>query len=91
MSSLWSRKPSFALRMAVVIVRMKSGATLVRGQRRPRPSAARPSWLIRMAEVGVDLKSRREAKNCEMISSVAEVGGPFHSSQSGLEASVGRL
>ena len=49
-----------------------------------------PDPLIWMADVGVDLNSRR-GKQCEMISSVAEVRDPFYFSQSGLEVLVGRL
>ncbi len=52
-----------------VIVMMKSGAARVRGQRRPRPPEASPSWLMRIAEGGIDGWSRMEVRKVDMISS----------------------
>ena len=44
------RKPSLALRGAVVIAMTKSwAAQVLRGQRSPRPPEASPSWLMRIA------------------------------------------
>ncbi len=75
----------------VVIVVTKSGAARVCGQMRPRPPEARLSWLMRIVEGGTDGRLRREAKKLDMISSLAEVRGPFHSSRCGWGPSRGRL
>jgi hypothetical protein len=77
--------------MAVVIVMMKPGAAWVRGQRRPRPPEASPSWLMRIAESGVDGWSRMEVRKVDVISSMSDVRGPFHSSHFGLGSLIGRL
>jgi len=67
------------------------GSVSVRAEKAWTTGSKAHSWLVRMAEVGVDVKLRREKRNCEMISSMAEVTSPFHSSRSGLGALVGRL
>ncbi len=77
--------------MAVVIVMMKSGAAQVQEQRRPRPPEASPSWLMRIAEGGIDGWSRMEERKVDMISSMSDVRGPFNSSHFGLESLIGRL
>jgi len=89
--SRWMRKPRWALRVAAVIVMTKSGAARVRGQRRPRPPEASPSWLMRMAEGGMVGWSTRVVRKLDMIVSMSEVRGPFHSSQVGLGSLRGRL
>jgi hypothetical protein len=85
------RKPCLALWVAVVIVMMKSGAVRVRGHRSPRPPEASPSWLMRIAEGGIDCWLRREARKVDMMSSMSDVRGPFQSSHFGLGLSTGRL
>ncbi len=77
--------------MAVVIVMMKSGAARVQGQRRPRPLEASLSWLMRIAEGGIDGWSRMEVRKVDMISSMSDVKGPLHSSHFGLGSLIGRL
>ena len=89
--SRWMRKPCCALREAAVIVMTKSGAARVRGQRMPRPPEARPSWLMRMAEGGMVGWLTRVVRKLEMMVSMLEVRGPFHSSQLGLGSLRGRL
>ena len=84
-------KPCLALRVAVVIVMTKSGAARVRGLRIPRPPDASPSWLMRIAEGGIDCLLRREARKVDMMSSMSDVRGPFQSSHFGLGSSTGRL
>jgi hypothetical protein len=65
----------------------KSGAARVRGQRRPRPPAWRPSRLIKMAYSGMSgVKSEvvmSEVKNDLMTESTEEVSGPFQFFQGG--------
>ena len=86
----WRVKPVVAFRCAVAMLRTKSGTARVRGDSKPRPPWERPSWLMRVEWVGrVSRWSRRE-RNKEMMSSVAAVSGPFHSSHGGLSMSVGR-
>ncbi len=63
-------KPCLALRVAVVIVMMKSGAARVRGLRIQRPPDASPSWLIRIAEGGIVGWLRREARNVDTMFSM---------------------
>jgi hypothetical protein len=77
--------------MAVVIVMMKSGAARVQGQKRPRPPEASPSWLMRIAEGEIDGWSRMEVRKVDMISSMLDVRGPFHSSHFGSGSLIGRL
>ena len=48
------RKQCLALWVVVVIVTTKSGAARVRGHISPRPPEASPSWLMRIAEGGID-------------------------------------
>jgi len=81
--SQWRRKSCLALRVAVVIVMTKSGAAQVCGHRSPRPPEASPSWLIRIAEGGIDGWLRREARKVDMMSSMSDVRGPFQSSHFG--------
>ena len=85
------RKPCLALRMAVVIVMMKSGAAWFRGLRIPRPPDASPSWLMRIAEGGIVGWLRREGRNVDMMFSMSNVRGPFLSSHFGLGSLMGRL
>ena len=61
------------------------------GHRRPRPPEARPSWLMRTAEGGMVGWSTRVVRKVEMMVSISEVRGPFHSSQLGLGSLRGRL
>ncbi len=61
----------------------KLGAALMRGHRMPRPPDLSPSWLMSRALAGIDGLSRSVARKFLMISSVAEVRGPCHSSQGG--------
>ncbi len=89
--SLCSLNPFVALWIAAAMVMTKSGAARVRGQGRPRPPARRLSWLMRMAWLGVEDEARRVVRNSVMISSMADVSGPFHCSQLGFGSSVGRL
>ena len=89
--SWWRRKPCCALRMAAAIVMTKSGAARVRGQRMPRPPEARPSWLMRMAEDGIVGWLVRVVRKVDMMSSMSDVRGPFHSSHFGLGSLIGRL
>jgi hypothetical protein len=77
--------------MAVVIVMMKSGAARVQGQRRPRPLEVSPSWLMRIAEGGIDGWSRMEVRKMDMISPMLDVRGPFNSSHFGSGSLIGRL
>ena len=70
---------------------MMSGAARVSGHRSPRPSEASPSWLMRIAEGGIDCLLRREARKVDMMSSMSDVRGPFQSSHFGLGLSTGRL
>jgi hypothetical protein len=70
--------------MVDVMVITKSGAALVCGHRMPRPPDLSPSWLMSRAYLsGIDGLSRSVARKFLMISSVAEVRGPCHSSQGG--------
>ena len=85
------QKPCLALRVAVVIAMMKSGAARVRGLRIPRPPDASPSWLMRIAEGGIIGWLRREARNVDMMSSMSDVRGLFQSSHFGSGSSMGRL
>ncbi len=85
------QKPCLALRVAVVIVMMKSGAAWVRGHRSPRPTEASPSWLMRIEEGGIDGWLRRKARKVDMMSSMLDVRGPFQSSHFGLGSSIGKL
>ncbi len=77
--------------MAVIIVMMKSGAAQVLGQRRPRLPEASPSWLMRIAEGGINGWLRREARKMDMIFSMLDVRGAFHSSHFGSGSLIGRL
>ena len=74
----------------MVIVMMKSGAAWVQGQRRPRPPEASPSWLMRIAEGGINSWPRREVRKVDMMFSMLDVRGAFHSSHFGLGSSIGR-
>ena len=76
--------------MAAVIVMMKSGAARVRGQMTPRPPEASPSWLMRIAEGGIDGWPRREVRKVDMMFSMLDVRGLFHSSHFGLGPLIGR-
>jgi hypothetical protein len=76
--------------MAVVIVMVKSGAARVRGQRRPRPPEASPSWLIRIAEGGIDDWSRREVRKVDKMFSMLDMRRAFHSSHFGSGSLIGR-
>ena len=69
----------------------KSGAARIRGHIRPRPPEARPSWLMRMAVGGMVGWPTRVVRKVEMMVSMSEVRGPFHSSQLGLDSWIGRL
>ena len=69
----------------------KSGAAQVCGHRSPRPPEASPSWLIRIAEGGIDGWLRREARKVDKMSSMSDVRGLFQSSHFGLGSSTGRL
>jgi hypothetical protein len=80
-----------ALWIAAAMVMTKSGAARVQGQSKPRPPAQRLSWLMRMAWLGVEGEARRVVRNSTMISSMADVSGPFHCSQYGFGSSVERL
>ncbi len=68
-----------SIRMAVIIVMMKSGAARVQGQRRPRPPEASPSWLMRIAEGGIDGWLRRGVRKVDKMFSLLDVRGRFHS------------
>ena len=79
------------LHVAEVIVMTKSGDARVQGQRRPRPLEAKPSWLMRMAEGGIVGWLVRVVRKVDMMSSMSDVRGPFHSSHLGSGSLIGRL
>jgi hypothetical protein len=87
----WRQKPCCALRVVVVIVMTKSGAERVQGQRRPRLPEVRPSWLMRMAEDGIVGWLDRVVRKVDMMPSMSDVRGPFHSSHLGSGSLIGKL
>ena len=70
---------------------MKAETLLCIAHGGPSPPEARPSWLMRMAEGGIVSWLVRVVRKVDMILSMSDVRGPFHSSHLGLGSLKGRL
>ena len=70
---------------------MKAETLLCIAHGGPSPPEARPSWLMRMVEGGIVSWLVRVVRKVDMILSMSDVRGPFHSSHLGLGSLKGRL